>query len=135
MHHCQSLDEVKENDGEEEKWYQELHLSASASGTCIITMRLKNRPAVTKTVEIIINSRDKDVVYYLDGADEIRLDRYATYHLIDNETKQDLVLLNGEVLIFSVTNITDEKIKLATNAPIYDDNRLIPCAQVLHANA
>ena len=129
------VDEVKENDGEEEKWYQELHLSASASGTCIITMRLKNRPAVTKTVEIIINSRDKDVVYYLDGADEIRLDRYATYHLIDNETKQDLVLLNDEVLIFSVTNITDEKIKLATNAPIYDDNRLIPCAQVLHANA
>ena len=52
------------------------------------------------------------------------------------ETKEDLVLQADEEIIFSVENITNEKIKLATNIPAYDNNNLIiPCAQVLHANA
>jgi len=33
------VSEQKEEEGQEEKWYQELH--ASAAGQCIITMRLK----------------------------------------------------------------------------------------------
>ena len=109
---------------------------ATAPGQCIITMRLKNRPAVTKTVEIVVNAADDNVVYYLDGANEIRLDRYATYRLVEEKSKDDIVLQSDEVIVFSVENITNEKIKLATIKPFYDNNnQIVPCAQVLHANA
>ena len=128
------VSETQENEGEEMKWFSELH--SAAAGNCIITMRLKNRPAITKTIEIIINELNKDTIFYLDGADEIRLDRYATYHLINDETKEDMPLQQDEVIVFSVENVTNEKVLLATNLPAYDkNNQLIPCAQVLHANA
>lgn len=126
--------ETQEIEGEEEKWFSELH--AKNTGQCIITMRLKNRPAVAKTVEIIVNAIEENTIYYLDGVDEIRLDRYAIYHLIDEKTQADIVLQPDEAIVFTVENITNEKIKLATITPMYDnDNEIVPSAQVVHANA
>ena len=104
---------------------------ATAQGQCIITMRLKNRPAVTKQVEITIGAANEDIVY-IKGADEVRLDRYATYELTSETTGDPVV---GEVT-FSIANKTEEKIPLATLAPAYDkNNNELTYARVLHANA
>ena len=104
---------------------------ATAQGQCIITMRLKNRPAVTKQVEIIVGAANEDIVY-IKGADEVRLDRYATYELTSETTGNSVV---GEVA-FSIANKTEEKIPLATLAPAYDkNNNELVYARVLHANA
>jgi len=46
------VEESQELPGEAEKWYSALH--SKAAGQCIVTLRLKNRPAVTKKVEITI---------------------------------------------------------------------------------
>ena len=103
---------------------------ATAPGQCIITMVLKNRPAVTKQVEIIINEANEEVLY-LKGADQVRLDRYATYELVNNED----VPVIGQVE-FSIENKTNEKESLATLAPAYDkENNELLYANVLHANA
>lgn len=103
---------------------------ATAPGQCIITMVLKNRPAVTKQVEIIINEANEEVLY-LKGIDQVRLDRYATYELVNNE---DIPVI-GQVE-FSIENKTNEKEPLATLAPAYDkENNELLYANVLHANA
>lgn len=102
----------------------------TAPGQCIITMVLKNRPAVTKQVEIIINEANEEVLY-LKGIDQVRLDRYATYELVNNE---DIPVI-GQVE-FSIENKTNEKEPLATLAPAYDkENNELLYANVLHANA
>ena len=132
------VNELPELEGEEEKWFSELHLRSNIVGNCIITMRLKNRPAVTKQVEITINDSNTEHVYYLDGADEVRLDRYATYQLIDNTNYALMPIESDETIVFTVTNITDEKIPMATLTKIYEDNNInnpVLQKQVLHANA
>ena len=104
---------------------------AIAPGQCIITMALKNRPAVTKTVEITINAANEEVLY-LKGADQVRLDRYSTYELVSEEGDIPVV---GTVE-FSIENKTNEKVPLATVAPAYDkENNELQYAHVLHANA
>ena len=104
---------------------------ATAPGQCIITMFLKNRPAVTKTVEITINAANEEVLY-LKGADSVRLDRYTTYELVNEEDDTPVI---GEVS-FSIENKTDEKLPLATIASAYDrENNQLLYANVLHANA
>jgi hypothetical protein len=40
---------------------------ALAPGQCIITMALKNRPAVTQNVEIVINAAEEDFIAYDGG--------------------------------------------------------------------
>ena len=62
---------------------------ALAPGQCIITMSLKNRPAVTQTTEIIINAAEQQFIAYIDGPDEIRLDRKAVYTLKSNSVIDD----------------------------------------------
>jgi len=47
-------------------------------------MRLKNRPAVTKTVEIIVNTEEEEFIGYIDGPDKLRLDRQDVYSLKGN---------------------------------------------------
>ena len=79
--------EQQEVNGEKEKWYQELH--SIAEGTCIVTMRLKNRPAVTRNVEIIITPIEQQTVFWIDGPDELRLDRQAKYSLKSNYPMDD----------------------------------------------
>ena len=103
---------------------------ATAPGQCIITMALKNRPAVTKQVEIIINEVNEEVLY-IKGPDEVKLDRYATYMLVNEEDDQPV---SGDV-IFNVENITNEKIPLSNLVPASDkNNNILAYATVLHAN-
>lgn len=128
---------VSEEDGEKEKWFQELH--PIAAGSCMIIMRLKNRPAVTKEIEIIINESNVEHAYYLAGEDQVRLDRQTTYFLRDANNENDetniLPLQQDEEVVFTVVNITEEKVPMATLMDVYDnDNELIPCAVVLRAN-
>lgn len=113
----------------------ELH--ALAAGQVIVKMRLKNydadnpRTAVTKEFEITVNSAEEEALY-LKGPDEVRLDRYATYELVNEDTNNPVT----NAVEFTVENKTENKILLATIAPAYNkDNSIIPYAQVLHANA
>ena len=76
--------EEKELPDEEEKWYSELHPTSTANGTCIVTMRLKNRPAVSKNVEITILPSEQQFIAYIDGPDKLRLDRQDKYQLAAN---------------------------------------------------
>jgi len=38
-------------------------------------MQLKNRPAVTRKVEITVNAAEQDFIAYINGPDKLRLDR------------------------------------------------------------
>ena len=132
------VSEPQEEKGKKEKWYQELH--PIKSGNCIITMRIKDRPAVTQQTEITVNAIEDNFIAYIDGPDEVRLDRYATYTLINEETKNPVSLSANEYIKFTVENKEqDEKKKkaiLATLSEAYDkDNHVILQACVLHANA
>ena len=114
------------------------HWIAKTAGQFVMKMRLKNidaddpRKAVTKEFEITINADQNEDALFLKGADSIRLDRYATYELINENTGNPVL---GEVS-FSIANKTEKKIDLATIAPAYDtENNIISYAQVVHANA
>ena len=132
--------EEKEGPDEEEKWFSELH--SAAAGNCIITLRLKNRHAVTQTTEIFINEVSQQAVYYLNGPDEIRLDRYGKYLLVDEEGRDYILSDSDDSLVFFVENLPDDKGKtekksLANVIPVYDkddETKVIPNAQVVHAN-
>ena len=71
---------------------------ATGAGQCIITMQLKNRPAVTKEVEITINPLEQEFVAYIDGPDQLRLDRQGVYTLKGNFpiTSTDVVIVIQE---------------------------------------
>ena len=75
------------------------NMVAIAPGQCIITMRLKNRPAVTHNVEITINAAEEEFIAYIDGPDQLRLDRYVTYTLVNNDQ-----ILNAEITIVPDTD-------------------------------
>ena len=112
------------------------HLRAINAGKAIIKMRLKNydaddpRKAVTKEFEITVSANNDAL--YLKGPDQVRLDRYATYELVNEDTGNPVL----ESVEFNVENKTEEKIPLATIAPAYDnDNNELLYANVLHANA
>lgn len=136
------VDEEKEGEGKEEKWYQELH--ASTAGQCIITMRLKNRHAVEKKVEIIIDEVDK--IYHIVGQDKIRLDRKGSYYLtdgtFDNEEHETIVHSyenkgrDKVVISLEILNYPDEKKQpkdygIITKSPEWEE---IPDVFVLRAN-
>ena len=57
---------------------------AIAPGQCLITMRLKNRPAVTHVTEIIVHAVEEETVMWIEGPDELRLDRQGEYSLKSN---------------------------------------------------
>lgn len=57
---------------------------AIAPGQCLITMRLKNRPAVTHMTEIIVHAVEEETVVWIEGPDELRLDRQGEYSLKSN---------------------------------------------------
>ena len=62
---------------------------ATAPGQCIITMQLKGLPAVAKDVEITINVAEQETVLWIEGPNELRLDRQAEYHLATNTVIED----------------------------------------------
>ena len=75
---------------------------AVAPGQCIITMVLKNQPAVTRNVEITINN-DVEPVYYIEGPDKLKLDRYDGYYITDG------VLENGKPRVIHSYTIDDSR--------------------------
>ena len=114
------------------------HLKALEAGQLIIKMRLKNydaedpRKAVTKEYEITINASASEEALFIAGDDSIKLDRYLTYTLMNENTNQPV----ANDVVFTVVNKTDEKIPLATVGIAYDkNNNQIMQSCVLHANA
>ena len=106
---------------------------ATGAGQCIITMRLKNRPVVTKNVEITINPQEQEFIAYINGPDQLRLDRQDIYSLVS-----DSYIDNTAVTIKIQEDPTAKKkpSDYATLRPKLDDNgQIIPNAYILHANA
>lgn len=126
--------EVEEEKGEKEKWYSELH--SIAPGQCTVTMALKKHPSVFKQVEIIIEEVNNNIIY-IDGADELRLDRYKTYTLMNEATQAPIVLGQDEIIEFATENVDkEEKVALTTLTIARDkENNVIAQAIVVHANA
>ena len=58
------------------------HWRAIASGKITFTMKLKGNNAVTKEFEILINEPEVEFSAFIEGPDEIKLDRYGTYSLV-----------------------------------------------------
>ena len=58
------------------------HWRVIAEGKLFFTMRLKDRPAVTERFEVLVNAPNIEFSAYINGADEIKLDRYQTYELV-----------------------------------------------------
>jgi len=79
-------------------------------------MRLKDRVAVTKEYEVLINAQNIAFSAYIDGPDEIRLDRYCNYTLVGT----DAILGNVEYSL--------EETKLAT----ISETKFNEC--IIHAN-
>ena len=127
------FNEEKETLDEEEKWYSELH--PVATGTCIITMRLKNRHAVTKDIEITINPSDQELIAYIDGPDQLRLDRQDKYQLFRNIPMD----INSKVtfVIKSWPNMDKKQCSdyVILRQDMDDNNNPIPNQYILHANA
>ena len=125
------VSEEKELPGEKEKWYQELH--PIAVGMCMVTMRLKRNPVVTKNVEITINPQEQEFIAYINGPDQLRLDRQDIYSLAS-----DSYIDNTAVTIKIQEDPTAKKkpSDYATLRPKLNDNgQIIPNAYILHANA
>jgi len=97
-------------------------------------MQLKNRPAVTKTVEITINPVETKLIAYIKGADKLRLNREDSYSLVT-----DNGYINNEEVTFKIQE--DPRAKkppsdYATLIQALDDNgKTIPNKYILHANA
>ena len=115
------------------------HLQAIGSGKETIKMRLKNhdtddpRKAVTREFEITVNASASEDALFIQGDDSIRLDRYAIYTLINEDTSAPV----ANAVTFSVQNKDEkEKIALVTSNVAYDkEDNIIEQACVLHANA
>lgn len=105
---------------------------ATGPGQCIITMYLKNKPAVTKTIEITITPIEQVTVIYIDGPDQLRLDRQDKYKLVGN------TVIDGEVT-FDIQSWPDMKKRKSDYATLREDvddnNKPIANQYILHANA
>lgn len=106
---------------------------ATSTGQCIITMRLKNRPAVTKDVEITVVAADQEFIAYINGPDQLRLDRQDSYSLASESYIDD-----------SQVTITIQEDPTAKKKPsdyailqqkIDDTGAKVPNNYILHANA
>lgn len=109
------------------------NFKAIAPGQCIITMRLKNRPAVTKQVEIIVNAEEDEFIGYIDGPDTLRLDRKGVYMLAGNTAIRDAEVSMEIVEDETAKNPPSDYAKLSQ--VLDDNNEPIPNKYVLHANA
>ena len=103
-----SLVEKDESDG---------HWRAIAPGKLTFIMRLRGRAAVTKEYEVLINTPNIEFSAYIDGPDEIKLDRYCTY------------TLNGTSAILGTVEFTLVDTQLA----VISETKTNEC--VIHANA
>ena len=104
---------------------------ATGSGQCIVTMSLKNRPAVTKKVEITINPQEQEFVAWIEGPDKLRLDRYDRYSLFTYDSNGNPVKVNDNLDSFEF----EEATKLADlKQELDDNNQPIKNQYILHAN-
>ena len=106
---------------------------ATGAGQCVITMRLKSSPAITKKVEVTIVPNEQEFIAYIDGPDQLRLDRQDKYCLVAN------LPIEGEVT-FAITKWPNmEKKKsidyMSLRQDIDNNGNPIPNQYVLHANA
>ena len=102
---------------------------ATGAGQCIVTMSLKGKPAVFKTVEITIDSQDKPSKIWIEGPDQIRLDRYATYSLYTEDNEGKPVIISDDIEIqLAETELAE--IKQALD----DENHLVQNKFIVHAN-
>ena len=92
------------------------HWRAVAAGKLTFTIRLRGRVAVTKEYEVLINPQNTKFSAYIEGPDEIKLDRYCNYTLVGTDT-----------VVGNVTYSLEET-KLATISEIKSNE----C--VIHAN-
>lgn len=112
---------------------------ATGAGQCIITMTLKDIPAVSKQVEIIINEPDTEPVYYIAGPDKLRLDRRASYYLL-KEGQEDP--LNGQYGANAIEGVEMEiqssssqyNTLIDTRTPEQIAQNELPKIYMLHAN-
>ena len=93
------------------------HWRAIAPGKLTFVMRLRGRAAVTKEYEVLINTPNIEFSAYIDGPDEIKLDRYCTY------------TLNGTSAILGTVEFTLVDTQLA----VISETKTNEC--VIHANA
>lgn len=119
------------------------HLRANQPGQVIVKMRLKNydinnpRRAVVKEFEITVNEEGEAL--YIKGPDTIRLDRYSTYVLanediISTDVEPEANIIKSDVS-FTLTNLTEEIIPLGTLEKVYDDNGVeLKYTKAIHAN-
>lgn len=117
------------------------HLQAIGIGKETVKMYLKNldkddiRKAVEKTFEITVNAKESTSSLFIFGDDTIRLDRYATYMLMDEDT-QDIVTSG---ITFSVVQPEDDNkwlVKSNDDVVVKNINNVDTNIQVnvLHAN-
>ena len=109
------------------------HLRAENTGRVIIKMRLKNydvddpRKAVTKEFEVTIIDSNVERQLYIKGPDSIRLDRYATYQLVDENIKpteeEPEKNIIKESIVFELENITEQNIALGTLEKVYNQDK------------
>lgn len=100
-----------------EKDESDNHWRAIAPGKLTFIMRLRGRAAVTKEYEVLINTPNIEFSAYIDGPDEIKLDRYCTY------------TLNGTSAILGAVEFTLVDTQLA----VISETKTNEC--VIHANA
>ena len=67
---------------------------ATGPGQCIITMYLKNRPAVSKNIEITITPIEDELEIHIEGPDQLRLDRQDKYRLVSNLPMDDKIIFS-----------------------------------------
>ena len=106
---------------------------ATGAGQCIITMQLKNRPAVTKNVEVTITPSDQEFVAYIDGPDKLRLDRQDKYKLVGNSYIDDTAVTIEIEPQDGAKKPPSDYADLKQD--INDQNEKIPNQYILHANA
>ena len=98
---------------------------AVAPGQCHITMRLKHKPNITKEVEVNIFSDNEEIVAYIDGPDDLKLDRKGIFTLSSTS------YINNELVEMSIT-AGAEYATLQEN--LNDQQEIIPNSYILHAN-
>ena len=107
---------------------------AIAPGQCIITMQLKNRPAVTKKVEITVNAAEQEFIAYINGPDKLRLDRQDIYSLVSDDSYIDATQV--EIIIQNDPTAKKPPSDYAEIRQDVDDSgNPIPNKYVLRANA
>lgn len=85
-------------------------------GKLTFTMRLKDRKAVTKEYEVLINASEIEFSAYIDGPDEIKLDRYGTYTLQSTNAILDSVEFHLEdTNLATITSIKSNELVIHAN--------------------